>query len=108
MIRIEAVWLAVDPPDMRASTDTAPARVLTFFGHANPLHAYLFTNRRANRLKVLALDGLAIWLCARRQRQGKFTWAGGSESHRSIKAEQALVIGLPWHRIGEQAVIRMA
>jgi transposase len=110
VIRIEAIWLAVDPLDMRAGTDTALARVVTIFGQANPHHAYLFTNRRANRLKVLVHDGLGIWLCARRLHQGKFTWTGGAESHRSITAEQlrALVIGLPWHRIGEQAVIRTA
>jgi transposase len=110
VIRIEAVWLAVDPLDMRAGTDTALARVVAIFGQANPHHAYLFTNRRANRLKVLVHDGLGIWLCARRLHQGKFTWAGGSESHRSITAEQlqALVIGLPWQRVGDEAVIRTA
>lgn len=110
MIRIEAVWLAVEPLDMRAGTDTALARVVKVFGRAQPHHAYLFANRRANRLKVLVHDGFGIWLCARRLNQGKFTWTGGFESHRSITAEQlrALVIGLPWHRIGEQAVIRTA
>jgi hypothetical protein len=46
MIRVDAVWLAVPPIDMRAGTDTALAR------------AYMFTNRRANRIKVLVHDGL--------------------------------------------------
>lgn len=110
VIHIEAVWLAVDPLDIRASTDTALARVVTIFGRAHPHHAYLFTNRRANRLKVLVHDGLGIWLCAWRLHQGKFTWAGGSESRRSTTAEQlqALVIGLPWQRVGNEAVIRTA
>ena len=108
MIRLEAIWLAVEPLDMRAGPDTALARVVQVFGQAKPHHAYLFANRRGNRLKALVHDGIGLWLCARRLHQCKFIWAGGSESHRSLTAEQlqALVIGLPWHRIGEQAVLR--
>ena len=54
MIRIEAAWLATAPLDMRAGTDTALARVVNVFGAAHPHHAYLFANKRANRIKVLA------------------------------------------------------
>ena len=57
MIRIDQVWLAVEPLDMRAGFDTALGRVITVFGAAHPHHAYLFANRRANRLKVLVHDG---------------------------------------------------
>ena len=49
MIRIDSVWLAVAPLDMRAGTDAALARVVGVFGTARPHHAYLFANRRANR-----------------------------------------------------------
>lgn len=52
MIRIDTVWLAVEPLDMRAGTETAMARVVKVFGAARPHHAYLFANRRANRMKV--------------------------------------------------------
>ncbi|MBU3736688.1 MAG: IS66 family insertion sequence element accessory protein TnpB [Methylobacterium sp.] len=111
VIRIEAVWMTVEPLDMRAGTDTALARVIKVFGEARPHHAYLFANRRANRMKVLVHDGIGIWLCARRLYQGSFTWATpGSSSSVSLTSEQlrALVIGLPWHRIGEGASIRVA
>lgn len=113
MIRIDAVWLSVDPLDMRAGTETALARVIKVFGEARAHHAYLFANRRANRVKVLVHDGIGIWLCARRLHQGSFTWAtpGSAASlSLSLSAEQlrALVIGLPWHRIGEGATIRVA
>ncbi|WP_369125131.1 MULTISPECIES: IS66 family insertion sequence element accessory protein TnpB [unclassified Pseudomonas] len=37
-----------------------------------PHSAYLFANRRANRLKVLVHDGFWIWLAARRLNQGRF------------------------------------
>ena len=36
MIRIDAVWLATEPMDMRAGTDTALARVVKVFGAAHP------------------------------------------------------------------------
>jgi hypothetical protein len=35
VIRIDAVWLAVDPLEMRAGTDTALARVVKVFGAAH-------------------------------------------------------------------------
>lgn len=34
MIRIDAIWLATEPMDMRAGTETALARVITVFGAA--------------------------------------------------------------------------
>ena len=42
---------------MRAGTETAIARVVVVFGAASPHCAYLFANRRANRMKVLVLEG---------------------------------------------------
>ena len=113
MIRIDAVWLALEPLDMRAGTETALARVVKVFGQARAHHAYLFANRRANRMKVLVHDGIGVWLCARRLHQGSFTWAApgaGSGPSVNLSAEQlrALVIGLPWHRLGDGATIRVA
>lgn len=107
MIRIEAIWLATEPLDMRAGTETALARVVQVFGSARPHHAYLFANRRANRLKVLVPDGLGIWLAARRLHQGRFVWPALGSGDRSLSPAQleALVLGLPWQRIGEQGVI---
>lgn len=66
LIRIDAVWLAITPMDMRAGTETALARVVAVFGAAHPPTAYLFANKRGTRLKVLVHDGLDIWLAARR------------------------------------------
>ena len=76
MIRIDAVWLATEPMDMRAGTDTALARVVKVFGAAHPHQAYLFANRRANRMKVLVHDGIGIWLAARRLHQGQASASG--------------------------------
>ena len=66
MIRVDAVWLSTEPLDMRSGTESALTRVVNVFGAARPHHAYLFANRRANRMKVLVHDGFGLWLCARR------------------------------------------
>jgi hypothetical protein len=41
LIRIDAVWMATEPLDMRAGPETALARVVQVFGAAHPHHAYL-------------------------------------------------------------------
>lgn len=108
MIRIDAVWLAIDPLDMRAGTDTALARVVQVFGAAHPHTAYLFANRRANRMKVLVHDGIGIWLAARRLHQGRFVWPSspGARQLTMNRAQlDALVLGLPWQRIGADGII---
>jgi transposase len=64
VIRIDAIWLAGEPLDMRAGTDTALVRVVKVFGAARPHHAYLFANKSGTRMKVLVYDGLGIWLPA--------------------------------------------
>lgn len=111
MIRIDAVWMATEPMDMRAGTDTALARVVKVFGAAYPNHAYLFANRRTNRMKVLVHDGIGIWLAARRLHQGHFIWPNAQMGNQlQISQEQfdALVLGLPWHRLGEAGIIRVS
>ena len=107
MIRIDAAWLATAPLDMRAGTDTALARVIATFGAAQPHHAYLFANQRANRLKVLVHDGVGLWLAARRLHQGKFVWAAPGSPNVALEHAQldALVLGLPWQRVGSRGAI---
>ncbi|BAW27016.1 IS66 family insertion sequence element accessory protein TnpB [Pseudomonas putida] len=98
MIRVDAIWLATEPMDMRAGTESALARVVAVFGAAKPHCAYLFANRRANRMKVLVHDGVGIWLAARRLNQGKFHWPGlhrGTEVELDPEQLQALVLGFP-------------
>jgi transposase len=109
VIRIDAVWLAVEPLDMRAGTESALARVVHVFGAARPHHAYLFANRRANRMKVLVHDGIGVWLAARRLNSGRFVWPRDSGSTLTLTRAQldALVLGLPWQRIGEAGIITM-
>ena len=110
MIRIDAVWLGVEPLDMRAGTEATLARVVRVFGEVRAHHAYVFVNRRSDRIKLLVHDGIGIWLCARRLHQGRFIWSGASGTQAAISHEQlqALVVGLPWWRIGAQGTIQVA
>ena len=55
------------------------------FGSARPHHAYLFANKRANRIKLLMHDGIGIWLAARRLHQGRFVWPSAN-----LGAQQSL------------------
>jgi transposase len=109
VIRVDAVWLAVEPLDLRIGLDTALARVVAVFGAAQPHHAYLFTNRRVNRIKVLVHDGFGLWLVVRRLHRGRFIWAAAAAGRCALSREQfdALVLGLPWQRLGESAVINL-
>ena len=109
MIRVEAVWLAIEPLDMRSGTEAALARVVRVFGAAHPHHAYLFANRRTNRIKVLVHDGIGVWLAARRLNQGRFVWPKDTAVSVGLTRVQldALVLGLPWQRVGEAGVIRV-
>ncbi|EPN61240.1 MULTISPECIES: IS66 family insertion sequence element accessory protein TnpB [Pseudomonas syringae group] len=110
MIRIDAIWLATEPMDMRAGTETALARVIAVFGAAKPHCAYLFANRRATRMKVLVHDGFGVWLAARRLNQGKFHWPGvRNGSQMALETEQlhALILGLPWQRTGSGGAITL-
>lgn len=110
MIRIDAIWLATEPMDMRAGTEIALARVITVFGAAKPHCAYLFANRRATRMKVLVHDGIGVWLAACRLNQGKFHWPGirqGCEMELDAEQLHALVLGLPWQRVGAGGAITL-
>lgn len=102
VIRIDAIWLATEPLDMRAGTDTILARVVRVFGAARPHHAYLFANKHSTRMKVLVYDGFGIWLAARRLNKGRFVWTNGHEAIAvALNSEQlrALVTGLPWQTL---------
>ena len=114
MIRIDALWLAVEPMDMRAGTERLLAGVVQVFGQAQAHHGYLFANARATRIKLLVHDGFGVWCAARRLNAGRFTWpregsAGGLAASAPMTLTQqqfdALVLGLPWQRLTQMQVI---
>ena len=118
MIRIDALWLAVEPVDMRAGADRLLARVVQVFGASRAHHAYLFSNARATRIKVLVHDGFGVWCAVRRLNIGGFVWPRHVDSSPSssppsslptltLTKEQfdALALGLPWQRLEEYKLI---
>lgn len=111
MIRIDSVWLAVEPIDMRSGADRLLARVVQAFGAAQAHHGYLFANVRANRIKLLVHDGFGVWCAARRLNIGRFVWpraAGSAPLTLTREQFDALVLGLPWQRLEQmQRITRM-
>ncbi len=106
MMRIDAVWLALGASDLRGGIDALLGAVLRgFAGGAQPHHAYVFANRRADRLKVLLYDGVGMWLCTRRLQDGGFAWPREAQGAIALTREQFewLVAGLPWQRLTARA-----
>ena len=110
MIRIDALWLAVEPIDMRAGAERLLSSAVRVFGGARAHHGYLFANARATRIKLLVHDGFGVWCAARRLNKGSFEWP------RSVAVDaaplvlskdqfDALVLGLPWQRLEQMRVI---
>jgi transposase len=111
MIRIDAMWLAVEPVDMRAGVERLLARVVQVFGAARAHHGYLFANARANRIKLLVHDGFGVWCAARRLNTGGFEWPRGAGDDAPLTVTlskdqfDALILGLPWQRLEQMRLI---
>jgi len=111
VIRIDSLWLAVEPVDMRAGAERLLAKVVQVFGAAQAHHGYLFANARATRIRLLVHDGFGVWCAARRLNQGRFEWPrnlAASVSPLALSKDQfdALVLGLPWQRLEQMRVIQ--
>jgi len=108
MIRIDAMWLAAEPVDMRAGADRLIARVVEVFGAARAHHGYLFANARGTRVNLVVHDGFGVWCAARRLNQGRFIWpsvTSGAVPALTQAQFEALVLGLPWQRLQHMQVI---
>ena len=111
MIRIDTLWLAVEPTDMRAGADRLLARVVQVFGAARAHHGYLFANARSTRIRLLVHDGFGVWCAARRLNKGSFEWprnVAADAAPLTLTKDQfdALVLGLPWQRLEQMRVIQ--
>lgn len=106
MIRIDVIWLALGASDLRGGIDKLLAQVVRGFAlGAQAHHAYVFANRRSDRLKVLVYDGAGMWLCTRRLQAGSFAWPHAESGTPRLTREQFdwLVAGLPWQRLNPPA-----
>ena len=69
---------------------------------------YIFTNRRTNRLKILVTDEFGVWLAVRRLHEGHFARvqdAAGKRFELTQSQVDALLVGLPWQRLGKPSQI---
>jgi transposase len=61
-------------------------------------------------MKVIVHDGFGVWLCSRRLHKGSFNWGKSADlgSSVTLSTEQfnALIVGLPWQRLGEYSSIK--
>jgi transposase len=110
VIRIDAVWLAVNPIDMRTGVDRLLATVVQVFGAAQAHHGYVFANARSSRIRLLVHDGFGVWCAARRLNKGSFDWprnATPGAGPMTLTKDQfdALVVGLPWQRLEQMRSI---
>ncbi|MFM8442677.1 MAG: IS66 family insertion sequence element accessory protein TnpB [Methylococcus sp.] len=101
LIRPDALWLVVEPVDIRRGVEGLSLHVQQTLG-ADPCDgsAYLFRNRRGTRLKLLIWDGNGVWLCQRRLHRGHFAWPRPGDRLLALTAEQWrwLIAGVDWQR----------
>ena len=69
------IFLAVQPVDCRKGIDGLAAVCRQALAE-NPLDGaiFVFRNRTATTLKLLAYDGQGFWLCPKRLSHGRFHW----------------------------------
>lgn len=89
------------PVDMRLGADGLSLRLQALGADPFDGSAYLFTNKRGNRLKVLAWDGNGVWLAQRRLHKGSFTGPRPGDGFFSLSEAQWewLVSGVDWRRL---------
>jgi len=75
------VFVARTPIDFRRGIDGLCGHVRDAFGE-DPLsgHWFVFTNKRANRLRILTWDFNGFWLATKRLEQGTFERFAGCEA----------------------------
>jgi transposase len=89
------ILVAVEPADFRKGIDGL-ARVCREVLRQDPFRGWVFVfrNRRATAVKVLAYDGQGFWLCQKRLSRSRFRWwpASGSGAARVLEAHQLPVL----------------
>lgn len=88
--------VAVEPADFRRGIDGL-AQVCRDHLEADPFSGtvFVFRNRRATAVKILAYDGQGFWLCQKRLSKGHFRyWPGrtGTVKHELLAHELQLLL----------------
>lgn len=87
--------VAVAPVDFRRGIDGL-CRLCHEMLQSDPFSGavFVFRNRRATAIKILAYDGQGFWLCQKRLSEGRFLhWPdAGGEAHRELLAHELSVL----------------
>jgi len=89
------IVVAIEPADFRKGIDGL-ARVCKEVLKQDPFGGWVFVfrNRPATALKILAYDGQGFWLLHKRLSTGRFRWwpASGTASAKTLAAHQLYVL----------------
>lgn len=99
------ILVAVDPTDFRRGIDGL-ARQCRQALHSDPFSGalFIFRNRSAKAIKILAYDGQGFWLCQKRLSTGQFRfWPGGAEAVQGLQAHELQVLLSAGNPEGTQA-----
>jgi transposase len=89
------ILVAIEPADFRKGIDGLAAVCRHHLQHDPFLGTvFVFRNRRATAVKIIAYDGQGFWLCQKRLSKGRFTsWPTSStERINSLEAHQLAVL----------------
>ena len=109
------ILVAVEPTDFRKGIDGL-ARQCRQALQSDPFSGalFIFRNRSAKAIKILAYDGQGFWLCQKRLSTGRFRfWPGGTEAVKGLQAHELQVLlsagnpegtqaPPPWRRVSPQ------
>lgn len=78
--RVDRVYLAMGPTDLRKSIDGLSLIVQESF-KLNPFsrHLFVFCNRKRDKIKILEWDKNGFWLHYKRLEKNTFRWPEGTE-----------------------------
>ena len=100
------VVVAVEPADFRRGIDGLARQCKEVLKH-DPFcgWVFVFRNRRATAVKVLAYDGQGFWLCYKRLSSGRFRWwpTSRSKAATTLAAHQLQVLLLAGNPEAAQA-----
>ena len=100
------ILVAVDPVDFRRGIDGL-GRVCREALATDPMSGtvFVFRNRRATAIRVLAYDGQGFWLCHKRLSQGRFRYwpSARGELRRELLAHELQVLLAGGNPDGTQA-----
>ena len=109
------ILVVVEPTDFRKGIDGL-AQLCRQVLKSDPFSGalFIFRNRSAKAIKILAYDGQGFWLCQKRLSTGRFRfWPGGTEAVKGLQAHELQVLlsagnpegtqaPPPWRRVSPQ------